>query len=178
MYHVIYILRVEILHFLSSIDNGNLFYFQTSLQFISVAISELITQSMYFICILFLRIFEFMMMPYKIKHKIAPLRKNPVKYCSYLNAICYIYFYRYTKKKSSTGYTVYAILLQWPKAGTLTLGAPQTTTATVVSLLGYQGNFDWSKGPTGGIEIKFPLIGWNMMPCKWAWVLKLDGISN
>lgn len=84
----------------------------------------------------------------------------------------------YTKKKSSTGYTVYAILLQWPKAGTLTLGAPQTTTATVVSLLGYQGNFDWSKGPTGGIEIKFPLIGWNMMPCKWAWVLKLDGISN
>lgn len=69
MYHVIYILRVEILHFLSSIDTGNLFYFQTSLQFISVAISELITQSMYIICILFLRIFEFMMMPYKIKHK-------------------------------------------------------------------------------------------------------------
>lgn len=65
MYHVIYILRVEILHFLSSIDTGNLFYFQTSLQFIS----ELITQSMYIICILFLRIFEFMMMPYKIKHK-------------------------------------------------------------------------------------------------------------
>lgn len=84
----------------------------------------------------------------------------------------------YTKKKSATGYTVYAILLQWPKAGTLTLGAPQTTTATVVSLLGYQGNFNWSKGPIGGIEIKFPLIGWNMMPCKWAWVLKLDGISN
>lgn len=95
-----------------------------------------------------------------------------------LNAICYVCFYRYTKKKSATGYTVYAILLQWPKTGTLTLGAPQTTTATVVSLLGYQGNFNWSKGPTGGIEIKFPLIGWNMMPCKWAWVLKLDGISN
>ena len=85
---------------------------------------------------------------------------------------------RYTKKKSPSGYTVYAILLQWPKAGTLTLGAPLTTSATEVSLLGYQGKFYWKKGLTGGIEIDIPKIAWNLMPCKWAWVFKLDGISN
>lgn len=58
-YHVIYMLRVETLHFLSSIDTDNLFHFQAFLQFISVAISKLHDHSIhvYIICILFVRIF-------------------------------------------------------------------------------------------------------------------------
>ncbi|XP_046357814.2 alpha-L-fucosidase-like [Haliotis rufescens] len=84
----------------------------------------------------------------------------------------------YTSKKDGDQNNVYAIILDWPEGDTLTLGAPVTTVATTVSLMGYQGNFNWKKGNTGGIVIEIPPIPVNKIPCMWAWSFKLTGLSN
>ena len=45
-----------------------------------------------------------------------------------------------------------------------------------VTLLGYKGeNFQYVMG-SQGLVIKIPTIPLNMMPCQWAWVLKLSAI--
>ncbi len=97
-----------------------------------------------------------------------------------LKVFCYVLFIRYTSKKSNIGRKdVYAILLNWPKGDTLTLGAPVTTSQTTVTLLGYKGDpFKWAAHSGGGIDITFPAIPENKMPCEWAWVLKLENLSN
>ena len=88
--------------------------------------------------------------------------------------------YRYTAQTSANGGVIaYAILLNWPEGDTLTLGAPVTTSQTTVSLLGYKGDpFKWIAHPGGGIDIMFPAIPVNMMPCEWVWVLKLQNLSK
>ncbi|XP_041348085.1 alpha-L-fucosidase-like [Gigantopelta aegis] len=79
----------------------------------------------------------------------------------------------YTSKKDN----VYAIVLSWPTEDTLVLGAPTPSESTTVSLLGYQSKFTWKKGSTGGMQIDIPPISINNMPCKWAWVFKLTGLT-
>ena len=84
---------------------------------------------------------------------------------------------RYTKK-TTYGYTsVYAIVLKWPENNTLTLGAPTpSSSTTVVTLLGYNGTFSWKPAGSQGMNITVPPIAENMMPCKWAWIFKLEGL--
>ncbi|BFZ02821.1 hypothetical protein BsWGS_05860 [Bradybaena similaris] len=75
--------------------------------------------------------------------------------------------------------TVYAILLSWPEGGNLTLGYPVASpTSTVVTLIGYPGQFEFLIPSTGGITIKIPPIPAGQIPCDWAWVFRLDGLKN
>ncbi|KAK7092594.1 alpha-L-fucosidase-like [Littorina saxatilis] len=85
----------------------------------------------------------------------------------------------YTAKKSAEGNVVYAILLQWPEGNVLKLGAPQPSTETKVTLIGYKGTpFTFQKGSGGGMVINIPTITFDQMPGQWGWVLKLEGLSN
>ncbi|XP_052789089.1 alpha-L-fucosidase-like isoform X2 [Mya arenaria] len=85
----------------------------------------------------------------------------------------------YTAKKSSQGgLSVYATLLRWPDPGNLFLGSPTPTSSTRVTLLGYEGKLNWSQASTAqGINVNIPLIPFNRMPCKYAWVLKFDNLA-
>jgi hypothetical protein len=60
---------------------------------------------------------------------------------------------RYTSQISGDDVTVYAILLFWPDDNTITLGAPVPSSTTVISMLGYSGNFDWK--PYAGLNKPF-----------------------
>ena len=85
---------------------------------------------------------------------------------------------RYTSKKSSSGTSVYAISLAWPKDGQLHLAAVSSTPQTTVSMLGYGASVKWSSsGPAGGIVVSVPTLDENEMPCRWAWVFKLDHVN-
>lgn len=84
----------------------------------------------------------------------------------------------YTSKKTASGVSVYAIVLKWPRSADLWLGAPQPTSQTTVSMLGYPGPIFWSQGELGGLRISLPLIPINQIPCRWAWVFKLDSLFN
>lgn len=87
-------------------------------------------------------------------------------------------FHRYTTKKTAQGTAVYAIVLTWPKANQLVLGAPATSTTTVVSMLGYPGNFSWKPNPGGGMTIQIPVIPFDQIPSQDAWVFKIQGLKN
>ena len=81
--------------------------------------------------------------------------------------------FRYTSKAG----VVYAILLEWPSTEQLTLGAPKSTNYTQVTMLGYEGKFDWKPAADkGGVIITLPAIPVNKLPSKWAWVFKLEKI--
>ncbi|XP_070194986.1 alpha-L-fucosidase-like isoform X1 [Littorina saxatilis] len=84
----------------------------------------------------------------------------------------------YTMKDSGASKDVYAFVLKWPTDGTLTLGAPTPGSTTVVTLLGYTGSFDYSATGARGMTIKVPTIGFDSMPCQWAWTFKLTSIAN
>ncbi|GAB6019028.1 hypothetical protein CHUAL_000657 [Chamberlinius hualienensis] len=76
------------------------------------------------------------------------------------------------------GKTVYAIVLKWPKSGTLELGAPAASKETTVSMLGWKGEIRWksnSKNITG-ISVVFPTFNPPEL-LQWAWVLKLENLS-
>ncbi|ELT88295.1 hypothetical protein CAPTEDRAFT_91196, partial [Capitella teleta] len=84
----------------------------------------------------------------------------------------------YTSQKSGSETTVYAMLLKWPEADVLHLGAATPSPHTTVSLLGYHGNnFKWAKSSTG-MQVQIPAIPFNKMPCDAAWVLKLTALSS
>ena len=85
--------------------------------------------------------------------------------------VIFSHFSRYTSKNG----TVYAIALEWPFTGELTLGAPISTENTQVSMLGYQGKFVWKPaGDKGGMMVTVPCIPANKLKSKWAWVFKLE----
>ena len=80
-------------------------------------------------------------------------------------------------KGSGNTKTVYAIALKWPE-GDLTLGGPQVSSTTVVTLLGYPSPFNYASKGGQGVMINIPTISFTQMPCQWAWVFKLTNISN
>lgn len=83
----------------------------------------------------------------------------------------------YTMSKSDS--SVYAIALKWPTQSILSLGAPDPhVETTTVQLLGYKYMLSWKDRQGGGLDIIIPPIPFNLMPCKWAWVFKLDGLIN
>ena len=92
---------------------------------------------------------------------------------------------RYTQVKSNTstsGYSVYAFVLEWPENNALKLGAPIATPTTRISMLGYSGvnqQFQYKQRNNGvGLIVKFPFIPPNKLPSFYAWVLKLDNLAN
>ena len=88
--------------------------------------------------------------------------------------ICLFIVSRYTSKADA----VYAIVLEWPATTNLTLVNPVATNHTTITMLGYEGEFDWKPaGDKGGIIVIFPAIPVNKLPSKWAWVLKLENIK-
>ncbi|XP_006862365.1 PREDICTED: tissue alpha-L-fucosidase [Chrysochloris asiatica] len=78
---------------------------------------------------------------------------------------------------TSKGPDVYAILLQWPENGVLSLASPTTTSTTEVKMLGLKGNLKWSKDPVQGLLISLPLLAPSDFPVKYAWTLKLTGVE-
>ncbi|KAL8620859.1 hypothetical protein ACOMHN_047030 [Nucella lapillus] len=84
----------------------------------------------------------------------------------------------YTSKKTATGVSVYAIALKWPHGPHMRLGAPQPSSQTSVTMLGYPGPISWSKGEVGGLDILLPTIPINQIPCQWAWVFKMEQLNN
>ena len=81
---------------------------------------------------------------------------------------------RYTSKADA----VYAIVLEWPDTDQLILGAPNSTEHTQITMLGYDGKFDWKPvSDKGGIIVTLPGIPVNKLPSKWAWVFKLENLS-
>ena len=86
---------------------------------------------------------------------------------------------RYTTKKADSGETnVYAIVLDWPEDDRLTLGLPAIASNTNVSMLGYSGAITFGKNAQGQMVITMPVIPFNLMPCDYAWVFKMQGLSN
>lgn len=82
-------------------------------------------------------------------------------------------------KHSRNSKVVYAILLSYPEDPVLKLGAPVPSQTTEVTMLGYPNSFKWISGPGGqGLYITIPSIPWNMLPCQWAWVLKITELEN
>jgi len=83
----------------------------------------------------------------------------------------------YTSKDSPTGLSVYAILLSWPVTGTLVLKSPTPTATTKVTMLGYSGTVAWHMSGTT-MNIMMPLFNEYTRPCEWAWVFKLEQLSE
>lgn len=86
---------------------------------------------------------------------------------------------RYTSSKG--GSAVYACLLMWSSNTTeVVLGAPKTSASTVVTLLGSNvGPLAWkAAGPSGGIIIDVSNIKAYSLASDWAWVFKLENISE
>ncbi|XP_046584535.1 alpha-L-fucosidase-like [Haliotis rubra] len=84
----------------------------------------------------------------------------------------------YTAKKGAAGLDAYAILLKWPMSSQLVLGAPIPSADTNITLLGYKGEFEYTKNPQGGITITLPNIPFNRIPCQWGWTFKIVGLAN
>ncbi|XP_071796490.1 alpha-L-fucosidase-like isoform X2 [Asterias amurensis] len=84
----------------------------------------------------------------------------------------------YTSKKQGNSIVVYAILLDWPDNNSLLLGVPNTSSNTTVTMLGHKGALQWKPGQyERGVFVDLPSLNTSQMPCRWAWVLKLDCVS-
>jgi hypothetical protein len=82
---------------------------------------------------------------------------------------------RYTTNADQSA--VYAMTLQWPQSGSLTLGAPTTSDTTVVSVLGYDGDVSWKQGDKGGVVVDFNSMDHNKLETKWVWTVKLQNVE-
>ena len=82
---------------------------------------------------------------------------------------------RYTSKPGVT----YAIVLDWPKTDTLTLGEPIPTEATVITLLGLPDvKFPWKQiSEYKGVIITIPPLPVSDLPCQWAWVFRMTHVQ-
>jgi len=90
----------------------------------------------------------------------------------------YIFFshlIRYTSKEGLT----YAIVLDWPKTDTLTLGVPIPAEATVITLLGLPDvKFSWKQfSEDKGVIITIPPLPVSDLPCQWAWVFRMTHVQ-
>lgn len=74
------------------------------------------------------------------------------------------------------GNNVYAILPRYPK-NKIVLKDIQTTGRTKITLLGSDKKVQW-KQKGNDIEVIMPLLYVDELPCDYAWVLKLEKISE
>ncbi|XP_071965748.1 alpha-L-fucosidase-like [Antedon mediterranea] len=77
---------------------------------------------------------------------------------------------------TSTKDAVYAIVLTWPKSGNVTIAAPRVSPNTSVQMLGYPTPLKWTV-TNNHTAIILPVITPDSLPCKYAWVLKLQNIA-
>lgn len=73
--------------------------------------------------------------------------------------------------------TVYAIFLQWPENGVLSLVSPITTSTTQITMLGVQKDLKWSADPKGGLLIYLPQLPLLTLPVDFGWTIKLVGVK-
>lgn len=68
----------------------------------------------------------------------------------------------------------YAIVLQWPRNNTLTLGSVKPSSQTRVNMLGFDGELKFT--PLGqGMNVTFPRL--STVTSEWAWVLEMAGVT-
>ncbi len=92
----------------------------------------------------------------------------------------YLDVYRFRYTSSNDGKFVYAFLLIWPKDSTeIILGAPLSSSNTVVALLGSSGgSLSWRVASgTRGIVIDVSTIKLHLLRSAWTWTFKLENIS-
>ncbi|CAL4210509.1 unnamed protein product, partial [Meganyctiphanes norvegica] len=79
----------------------------------------------------------------------------------------------YTQKGSS----VYAIVLNWPPGGVLTLSSAVGTTATRITMFGYSHDLPpmQHKMMRKGLQVVFPPM--SQVSSQWAWVLAMENIK-
>ncbi|XP_076305618.1 LOW QUALITY PROTEIN: alpha-L-fucosidase-like [Tachypleus tridentatus] len=82
----------------------------------------------------------------------------------------------YTKNLATS--IVYAIVLDWPKNDKLFLGAPALNDSAAISMLGVPGTLHFKSSSPWGITVNFPKLTPDILPCQWAWVLKMQGVTN
>ncbi len=95
-----------------------------------------------------------------------------------ISHVIFFSYDRYTQSKDNQ--TVYASLLVWPKNTTeVILGAPVSSSSTVVTLLGSSdGPLKWrSAGTSGGIIIDVSNVKIYSLASDWAWVFKLQNVT-
>jgi alpha-L-fucosidase len=73
------------------------------------------------------------------------------------------------------GNDLFVICTQWPEQGVRIEGA-QPTDGTRVRLLGLEEALSW-KSKDNGIEIEAPVVSPSTLPCPYAWVFKVSGLS-
>ncbi|XP_005607412.1 tissue alpha-L-fucosidase isoform X2 [Equus przewalskii] len=78
---------------------------------------------------------------------------------------------------TSKGSTVYAIFLNWPENGVLSLKSPITTSTTQIVMLGIQKDLKWSTDPVEGLLILLPQLPPSALPAEFAWTVKLTGVK-
>ncbi|XP_032220653.1 alpha-L-fucosidase [Nematostella vectensis] len=79
----------------------------------------------------------------------------------------------YTAKRAD----IYATILAVPDPGHVTLSEPIPAQNTVVTLLGYKDNLQWSRGPGNkGVVITMPFIPSAKKPL-WAWSFKITNVK-
>ncbi|KAM9842328.1 plasma alpha-L-fucosidase [Aulostomus maculatus] len=72
---------------------------------------------------------------------------------------------------------IFAILLEWPSDGSVTLREPMAAPGqTQVALLGH-GSVRWEPAKPGGLRVLLPPLSLSQMPCQWAWTLRLTGAT-
>ena len=70
---------------------------------------------------------------------------------------------------------VYAICLNWP-GDELVLNTPKPSARTLITLLGHEGNLEWSH-ENGRLLIHIPQLTVDEVPCRHAYVFKLRNIE-
>ncbi|XP_071181285.1 plasma alpha-L-fucosidase-like [Mytilus edulis] len=84
----------------------------------------------------------------------------------------------YTEQQIKTTNAVYAMTLDWPEKYLYLQSPIPVKDKTFVYLLGTEGQLGWTASPQGGINITIPYIPYSKMPCRWAWVFRLEGLQN
>ncbi|XP_033629994.1 alpha-L-fucosidase-like [Asterias rubens] len=84
----------------------------------------------------------------------------------------------YTSKTIEGTTAVYAIVLDWPINNQLALGVPIATNQTMIKMLGYSNLLRWQPMASGsGLIITMPPLNQAQLPCKWAWVIKMQAVK-
>ena len=83
---------------------------------------------------------------------------------------------RYTASKDNA--VIFALVLQWPDDGLVTLTAPKPGQDPTVTMLGSSRELSWK--PTGGdsgLVVQLPYPNPSTLPCQYIWTLRLVNFS-
>jgi len=85
---------------------------------------------------------------------------------------------RYTRSKD--GQSLYAIALDWPESGELTLNAVKVENAAApkVTLLGYHRPLEHQVNAAKQLVVDLPELDENQRPCRHAYVFKITGFKT